>query len=310
MGEVLRKVALRAHALLPGQYDERKVLATTVDAGGRALWLLCPDADAETDGFGRVSVRPRTLPFEALLVVVDRGVAREQVLPRVGLSVHHLDALPNGRLLLEGRGAGAGRTAEIRGRDGRLKHAFDLGRGVEFLMADRRHHLWSAYGDEGVYGDPVAVDGLVRWDSGGNRRWGYTAPAGFPYIDTVYAFNVDDGVARACYYPAFPLLEARADGRTTVRRSPVVAPRGLAVHGGEAVLLGGDRQHDLLHRCRLTDREVRPVERARLTYPNGDPLGHYARPVGRGPLLYLRGRTPRQWYVLDVRTAVLPVTGR
>jgi hypothetical protein len=293
-------VALRPHALLPRQYDHRKVLATTVDAWGRALWLICPDARLEPSGHGKPSVRPRTYPYDALLVIDEDGTAKEQSLHGVSLRVCHLDALPNGRFVLEGYGAVAEKSAQIYGRDGRRRHSFELGRAIEFVMADRRHHLWSAYGDEGVYSDPISYDGLVRWDSGGNRQWSYSAPGGVEYIDTVYALNVDDGTAWASYYPTFPLLEVRADGRITVRRTPVTAPRGIAVHEDEVVMLGGNRQGDRLHRCRMTASEALLLEEACLTFPNGTPLKKYARPVGRGRHLYLHGATPRQWYVMDM----------
>ena len=296
----MRKVALRPYALLPRQYDEGRVLATTVDAWGRAIWLICPDAELEPSRHGRPSARPRKYPYDALLVINDNGATKEQTLHGVSLRVCHLDALPNGRFFLEGYGAAEDKSAQIYGRDGRRRHSFQLGRAIEFVMADRRHHVWSAYGDEGVYSDPISYNGLVRWDSGGNRQWGYSAPEGVADIDTVYAFNVDDGVAWASYYPTFPLLEARADGRIRVRRTPVIAPRGIAVHGEEVLTLGGNRQGDRLHRCRMTESKALLLEEARLTFPNGTPLKKYARPVGRGRHLYLRGMTPRQWYVMGV----------
>ncbi|MGC5404465.1 hypothetical protein [Streptomyces sp. DT190] len=274
------------------------MLATTVDAWGRGLWLICPDAELRPSSFGRPHPRPRTFPYDALLVTDDRGVISERAVPGLDLRVTQLDSLPNGRLVLQGYGDGGDRNARILGRDGRRRSGFAMGRAVEYLMADRRHHVWSAYFDEGVYCDPISAAGLVRWDSGGHRLWGYAPPRGIEYIDTVYALNVDDGVAWANYYPGFPLLEARTDGAVRLRSTPVIAPRGMAVHGDHVTMLGGDRQPDLLHRCRLTDGEAVPVEEACLTLPNGAPLKGYAPPVGRGRHLYLRGSSPRQWYVM------------
>ncbi|MDT0391209.1 hypothetical protein [Streptomyces dubilierae] len=291
-------MALRPHALLPRRYDHRRVLATTVDAWGRALWLICPDAELRPRSYGSPDPCPRTLPYDALLVTDDGGTIRERTLRGLDLRVVHLDALPNGRLVVEGYGGGDDRNARVYGMDGRRRGAFAMGRAVEFLMADRQHHVWSAYFDEGVYVDPVSAPGLVRWDSGGNRLWGYAPEQGVEYIDTVYALNVDDGVAWANYYPTFPLIEVRTDGAVRLRGTPVVAPRGMAVHGDHVTMLGGDRQPDRLHLCRLTDTEALPVEEACLTLPNGAPLKGYARPVGRGRHLYLHGSSPRQWYVL------------
>ncbi len=295
----MRKVALRPHALLPRQYDHQKVLATTVDAWGRALWLICPDAELRPSSYGRPSPQPRNCPYDALLVIDSGGAVREQSLRGMSLRVTHLDALPNGRFVVQGHSAAGDQNAQIYGRDGRRRRSFTMGRAVEYLMTDRRHHVWSAYFDEGVYIDPVSAAGLVRWDSGGNHQWGYTPAEGVEYIDTVYAFNVDDGVAWANYYPTFPLLEVRTNGETRLRRTPVVAPAGMAVHGEHITMLGGDRQPDRLHRCRLTEHAALLIEEACLTLPNGAPLKRYARPIGRGRHLYLRGASPRQWYVMS-----------
>jgi hypothetical protein len=89
-----------------------------------------------------------------------------------------LDALPNGRLVLQSHDAVGERNAQIFGRDGRLRGSFVMGSAIEFMMADRQNNLWSAYFDEGVYVDPISAAGLARWDSGGNRLWAYSAPQG------------------------------------------------------------------------------------------------------------------------------------
>ncbi|MFC4516203.1 MULTISPECIES: hypothetical protein [Streptomyces] len=293
-------MALRSHALLPRRYDDRKVLATTVDAWGRALWLLCPDAELVPNPYGRPSPVPRRRPYDALLVISDAGAVQERVLRNVTLHVYDLDALPNGRIILDGYGGTDEPNTQIYGRDGRPRRRLSMGRAMGFLMADRLNHLWSAYGDEGVFADPISSAGLVRWDSGGNRRWGYTPPEGGRHIVDVYALNVGDGVAHAAYYPTFPLLQAHADGRIHVRKSRVTGPSGIAVHGDDVVMLGGDGQHDRLHRCRMTDQDVLVVDEAVLTMPNGAPLKRYARPVGRGRRLYLHGASSKQWYVLEV----------
>jgi hypothetical protein len=75
----LKKVALRFHALVPRQYDHQKVLATVVDAWGRALWLIRPDAELQSSSFGRPYPQPRTRPYDALLVINSGGTVREHV---------------------------------------------------------------------------------------------------------------------------------------------------------------------------------------------------------------------------------------
>ncbi|WP_256069893.1 MULTISPECIES: hypothetical protein [unclassified Streptomyces] len=293
-------MALRLHALLPRQYDHRKVLATTVDAWGRALWLICPDAELTPHPYGSPYPGPRSYPYDALLVTGDGGTVQERTLHGVGVRAGHVDTLPNGRLIVQGRGPGGESVAQIYGRDGRSRHSFEMGRAMQFLIADRRNHVWSAYADEGVYADPISFAGLVRWDSGGRREWRYSPPEGVEHIDTVYALNVEDDVAWASYHPTFPLLEVRTNGQTRIRKSPVAAPLGMAVQGEEIVMLGGDRQHDRLHRCRMKGHDVVLIEEAQLTRPDGAPLKRYALPVGRGRHLYLRGSSANQWFAFTV----------
>ncbi|MEV8537277.1 hypothetical protein [Streptomyces sp. NPDC051211] len=296
----LRKVALRPYALLPRQYDERKVLASTVDAWGRALWLICPEAELVSNPHGRARPEPPKYPFDALLVINDAGSVEERTIRSVALLPTRVDALPNGRLILYGyRGA---RNAQIFGRDGRPRIGFDMGAAVDLMMADRRNNLWSGYFDEGIFSDPISAPGLVRWDSGGNGLWDYRPPEGAPHIADIEALNVVDGAAWAVYWPRSPLLHAHANGRIRVRGTPVGSPRGLAVQGDRALFLGGgaSRCRDRLSHCRMTDDEVVVVEEAVATMPNGSPLPNYRRPVGRGPNLYLHGKTTKQWYVLSV----------
>lgn len=67
----MRNTALRPHATLPGPYDAGTVLATTVDARGNALWLLCPDAETVRKPYGPSYPKPRRYPYDALLVSSD-----------------------------------------------------------------------------------------------------------------------------------------------------------------------------------------------------------------------------------------------
>lgn len=298
----MRKVALHPYALLPREYDHRTVLATTVDAWGRALWLLCPETELVPNPHGKPWPRPRKYPYDALVVISDAGDIRERVLQDMTLLPHHLDALPNGRFVVQSHGAVGERNAQIFGRDGRRRRSFAMGRAIEFMMADRQNNLWSAYFDEGVYVDPISAAGLVRWDSGGNQQWSYQPPQGVEHIDTVYAFNAVDTLAWASYYPTFPLLEVHANGYLHLRKNPVTRPAGMAVQGDQILMLGGGSRDclDRLHRCHITVDEAVVIDEAELTMPNGTPLKRYARPVGRGACLYLRGASARQWYVLSM----------
>ncbi|MEU9085955.1 hypothetical protein [Streptomyces sp. NPDC048357] len=300
-------MALRPYALLPRQYDDRKVLASTVDAWGRTLWLICRDAVFPSHSHGRARPEPLGLPFDALVVVNDAGAVQERELRGVTVNPYRIDALPNGRIVLEGRSSVGDRNAQIFGRDGRSRRCFAMGAHVAFMMADRRNNLWTAYTDEGIYSDPISSAGLARWDSGGNHLWGYWPPHGIEHITDIEAVNVTDGAAWAVYWPASPLLEARSDGQVRAWAQPVASPRGLAVHDDRVLLLGGHHRGSArqdgfttAHYGHMADGEAVIAEEAVLTMPNGDPLQGRARPVGRGRNLYLHGRTSKQWYVLGL----------
>ncbi|MEY2242278.1 hypothetical protein AB8A21_04860 [Streptomyces sp. BF23-18] len=79
-------------------------------------------------------------------------------------------------------------------------------------------------------------------------------------------------------------------------------PSGMAVQGDQILMLGGGSRNrrDRQHRCHITVDEAVVIDEAELTMPNGTPLKRYARPVGRGACLYLRGASARQWYVLTM----------
>lgn len=304
----MTKVALRPYALSPRQYDERKVLASTVDAWGRTLWLICPQARFPPRAFGRAVPEPLGLPFDALLVVRDGDMIREQTLSGVAVVPTGLDALPRGGFVLHGWCRSGRRNGQIFGRDGRPRRRFALGSNLLHLVADRRSSLWTGYGDEGIYGDdPVSRGALVRWDAEGNYRHGFHPPKPHHIVVEIDALNVTDSVVRATYGPGAPLVEQRVGEPLRIRSLPVANAWGLAVRDDRLLLFGGHERgtaHNHLrqvHQCRLTEDGAVIVGKGELTWPNGDPVRRYTRPIGRGPHVYVRNRrSMRQWYVVGV----------
>ncbi|MEU0487463.1 hypothetical protein ABZ260_51000 [Streptosporangium sp. NPDC006013] len=300
----MKEVALQQYARLPREYRGLEVLASTIDAYGRALWLLSDSPDALSDDLsrsGRLTVPPRKQPYDALLVMDKNGTASELVLHDVHLLVSKLDALPNGRFLLTGTAArhrppaSAAANAQIYGRDGRPRRSFPIGQ-PGHLLADRRHNVWTGYFDQAIYTDLISAPGLVRWDTGGNRQWAYQPPPGEEHIADCYALNVTDGVAWAYYYQAFSLIEIHTGGRLTIRETPVKGAHGLAICDDQVTFLASRGHHDRLHRCRLTDDAVLLEEEATLTMPGGKPLGRH-RIVSRANALYLLDPSSHSWHV-------------
>ncbi|MFJ3518842.1 hypothetical protein [Streptomyces sp. NPDC090131] len=294
-------MALRPHALLPRQYDERKVLASTVDAWGRALWLICHDA--------RV---PELLgvPYEALVVIGDGSRILERPLYGVTGAPTRIDALPRGGFVVAGSGRPGERNGQVFGPDGRPRRRFALGSHLLDLLADGRSHLWTGYADEGVFGDTVSAGGLIRWNDRGNRLWDFLPPEPHHLFAGISAMNVTDSAVRAAYRPGRSLVEIGPGEPFRFRTLPVSDPRGLAVRDDRLLLLGGcepgaaHTHRRALHLLRQTDDGATIVGRGELSWPNGDPVHRYTRPVGRGRHLYLRScRSVRQWHVLSVPDA-------
>ncbi len=305
----LTKVALRSYALLPRQYDERKVLASTIDPWGRALWLICPDARFPSRWAGRDVPAPVNLPFDALVVINDRGAVREQTLHGVAVDPDAFDALPGGGFVLSGGGGPNAPSGQIFGPDGRSRRRFPLGTHLTPLVADRRSGFWTGYADEGIYGDDrVSAGGLVRWDSRGNHAGALRPPAPFHHLADVNTINVCDSTVHAMYWPGAPLVETGPSGIRRIRPVPVSDPLGLAIRGDRLLLLAGvERGIDTttrvnaVHHLRLTDDGAVVTGHEDLVFPNGDPVRRYARPVCRGPNVFLRTlRTLRQWWVLTL----------
>lgn len=303
----MTKVALRPYALLPRQYDERNVLASTSDPRGRALWLICPDARFPYRWAGRDVPKPVVLPFDALVVISDRGELREQALHGVAVEPDVFDALPGGGFVVSGNGEPNAQSGQIFGPDGRSRCRFPLGTHLTHLVADSRAGFWTGYADEGIYsGDRVSAGGLVRWDGSGNAVRTLDPPAPYQHVADVSTVNVWDSVVHATYWPGASLARTGRSGTLHIRALPVSCPSGLAVRGDRLLLLGGSEQGlatvsraNALHHIRLTDDGAVVEGREAVAFPNGDPVRRYARPVCRGPHIFLRTlRTLRQWWVL------------
>ncbi|MFJ6699838.1 hypothetical protein ACIQM4_27750 [Streptomyces sp. NPDC091272] len=303
----MTKVALRPYALLPRQYDERKALASTIDAWGRALWLICPDARFPFRRSGRDVPAPLKLPFTAVVVMSDRGKVREHPLHQVAVDPTAFDALPGGGFVLSGSGGPNARSGQIFGPDGRSRRRFPMGTRLTHLVAGRRAGFWTGYAEEGIYsGDRVSAGALVRWDARGNPAWSLHPPEPHHLVAEVSTVNVSDSAVHAMYWPGAPLAATDSTGVLRIRDLPVSAPRGLAIRDDRLLLLaGGERgritRADTVHHLQLTADGAVITDRESLILPNGDPVRRYARRICRGPDIFLQTpRSLRQWWVLTI----------
>ncbi|MGW7263963.1 hypothetical protein [Streptomyces sp. NPDC054842] len=284
---------LTPYAGLPESHGGRHVVHSTVDARGRAHWLLTE----------RRPEPHRGDPYDAVVVTVEGGSVHETVLSGVHASYSRLDALPAGGFVLAAPRSRRGDSqVSVLDSRGRRSRTFRVGDGIEDLLVDHAGDVWVGYFDEGVYGDALSAPGLRRWSATGEPLWAYQPLPGFDTISDCYALNVAAGTVWACPYPGFRLLEIREDGAVRARENPVQGAKGVIVEGDRVVFFSpyGDDWNVLVD-CRLSADAVRPVGYGRLVRSGGADLGHRRRRVVcRGPRLYVQQKPWTQWAVLDI----------
>ncbi len=285
----MRADRLAPYARLPRPYRQQTVLHSTVDAFGRAHWLL------------RDPAAPRDL-YDAVVVTVGDGRPYETRLSSVQARFPKLDALPDGGFVVADSRTQAGRDqVQVFDALGRPSWSFTVGDGIGHLLADESGGLWVGYFDEGVLGDELSAPCIRHWSTTGTPLWEYSPPPGASYPMDCYALNVDRRAAWAYPYTEFPLIEARADRPARVRSTPVRGAHGFAVHGDRVGFLGGYQDHrDRLLRGRLTETSVEDVTESRVTRPDGSALAGRHRVVSRGPRLYVQEEPRTEWTVLDL----------
>ncbi|MFD7710956.1 hypothetical protein ACFV6E_39265 [Streptomyces sp. NPDC059785] len=286
---------LTGYARLPRPYRDRHVVHSTVDARGRAHWLV-------TD---RPPQPGRRKPYDAVMVTVEDGRPYETHLSVVPWRFTVFDVLPDGGFVVASTRSRTGEQhVQVFDALGRPSWTFRVGDAISQFLADATGDLWVGYFDEGVYGDDeLSFPGLRRWSGTGEPLWRHEPGPGHGDISDLYALNVADDAVWACPYQDFPLLEIRGDRVVRALRNPVHGAYALAVHGDRVVFLGRYRaDRSEFTECRLTWDAVEPVASGPLVRPDGeafDPrLRHHV--VCRGPRLYLQEEPYTEWAVLDL----------
>ncbi|MFF4349292.1 hypothetical protein [Streptomyces sp. NPDC001530] len=288
-----------AFARLPRPYRDLHILRSTVDAFGRAHWLLTE----------RPPEPRREKPYDAVVVTVEDGRPYETHLSALQAAFPLFDALPDGGFVVaDARSRADEEHVQVFDALGRLSWTFRVGDGIEHLLTDEAGDLWVGYFDEGVYGDDeLSWPGLRRWSPTGDHLWTYHSVDGGGAISDCYALNVSGRSAWACAYTHFSVLEIRPDSGVKPRSNQVRGAKGLAVHGSRVALLGGyEDDHDRLVIGELTDTGVTPVTQGRLVRRDGSTPGR-RRLVCRGARIYVQEEPFTEWDVLDIGPQSTPM---
>ncbi|MEU6575186.1 hypothetical protein [Streptomyces sp. NPDC046805] len=126
--------------------------------------------------------------------------------------------------------------------EGKQERTFCVGDDIPVLVTDQNGSIWTAYGDEGIYGGhPESAAGLAGWSTDGHAVW---APEGrlpdTPLEGCTAAIEEDrtwlvwySGSSRG---GTFLTRITPSTGEVTSWSSPVRDPDGFAVRGRRAVL--------------------------------------------------------------------------
>ncbi|MDT0401126.1 hypothetical protein [Streptomyces edwardsiae] len=228
--------------------------------GHRALWWCAGPAgelavmlvhrrylERSRYGKGWLAWRPKS-PFTGELVTVTAQGERRTMVKDVRAWPSHLALLPDGRfLLVNSRTPRSGTdglwapNAVMFSPSGTPENEFCVGDDIPALITDRHGGIWTAYGDEGIYGGhPESGGGLAGWNTEGRATWtpGDRLPA-HP-LEGCTAATEGDQVWLVWYTHSrsgtFLTRVTPSTGEVTSHRCPVHQPDGFAVRGNRAVL--------------------------------------------------------------------------
>ncbi len=247
-------------------------------------------------------------------IYTPTGDVRNIVIDDVTIAFPHVQALPDGGLLLVGARSylhdGVGeRNALLIDHDGKLGTSFCIGDGIQSVQVTPSANVWVGYFDEGVFGNmgwggheahpPLGAPGLVCWSLSGEQLYRFEPPTGLGSIDDCYAMCAVEETAWACYYSGFPICRATVDGSTAGWRNDVAGAHQIAVQGDRVGLIGGySGLFDRLVVGRLGDEVVETPTTWQLALPGGDALPSDATVVARGRFVHALANDT--WFRLDI----------
>lgn len=155
------------------------------------------------------------------------------------------DLLPGGDIVVvEARGRD---NAHIFAADGTAKAQFDVGDGVQHIVATPDNRIWVGYFDEGIFGTeerpdgswPPASSGLAAFTTAGDCVW--QAPHTELTIHDCYALTATSNDIWLCPYSNFPVAKVSADKVLSWKND--IAAQAIAVSGNAVILVDAFPPH-------------------------------------------------------------------
>ncbi|SDG26913.1 hypothetical protein [Streptomyces griseoaurantiacus] len=248
----------------PSVHEAWSVPAADLARGREALWwsvgpagelsvLLVHRRYLEQSPYikGWVGWRPQGTFTGELVTVTEQGERRTTV-EDIGIWPSHLALLPDSRFLLVSSRTRRDSTsgvwrpnAVVYSASGTLEGQFCIGDDIPALVTDRHGRVWTAYGDEGIFGGhPESAAGLAGWDTDGRALWSPRGELPIGPLEGCTAATDGDEVWLVWYAGGrrgtYLTRITPATGETVTYPSPVDDPDGFAFHGNRAVLTRRD----------------------------------------------------------------------
>lgn len=242
------------------------------------------------------------VPFTGELVTVTGQEERRTVVKNIRMRPSHLALLPDSRfLLVSGRTFRNENEAEgpwtanavVFSPSGTPEAEVCVGDDIPALVTDVHGGIWTAYGDEGIYGGhPESGAGLAGWDTQGRASWAPEGRLPDHPLQGCTAATENEQVWLVWYSGSgrggtFLTRITPSTGDVASYPSPVHAPDGFAVRDNRAVLTRRDhnkRSVELI-RAELNGTTWAVISRRRLRVP-GRVVLHCGQ--GRDGSLWLR----------------------
>jgi hypothetical protein len=195
------------------------------------LWLTAPESAVDSSAFDRETAVYLHSFRSGPEITTRRYKGRRRP--------HFVQRTKDGVLFVSARQRDDAPNAWVMNDVGRVVRRLSLGDGLSDVRVSPAGKIWTAYFDEGVFGNGDGAEGLVARDGVGRKVWAYDArKAGTDDIADVYAFNLSgEEDAWVYFYTAFAIVRWRGN-RPIVWRTRVEGARAMAVRPTEALLLG------------------------------------------------------------------------
>ncbi|MGW6023442.1 hypothetical protein [Streptomyces sp. NPDC055099] len=192
-------------------------------------------------------------PFSGELLTITGSGEQRTPVKDIAMRPSHLALLPGSRFLLV-----SGRTflneaeslwkpnAVVFSPSGTPEAEFCVGDDIPALVTDAHGGIWTAYGDEGIYGGhPESGAGLAGWDTQGQASWTPKGRLPDHPLEGCTAATENERVWLVWYSGGsrggtFLTRITPSTGDVVSYPSPVRAPDGFAVRGNRAVLTRRD----------------------------------------------------------------------